>query len=67
MVDVGEIKGIVSGFRMAFDQMDKRLADLASQVDKRFGDVDKRFSTIQWTLGLLLTLVVLILGKLFLK
>ncbi|OGG47821.1 MAG: hypothetical protein A3F84_12830 [Candidatus Handelsmanbacteria bacterium RIFCSPLOWO2_12_FULL_64_10] len=60
MVDVGEIKGMLTGFKMAFDQMDKRLTDLASQVDRRF-------STIQWGFGLLLTLLVLVLGKLFLK
>ena len=69
--DVAEIKGILSGFRMAFDQMDKRLSDLASQMDKRLTDlssqVDRRFSTIQWVLGLLVALQVLVLGKLFLK
>ena len=58
--DVAEIKGTLIGFKMAFDQMDKRLTDLSTQMDRRF-------STIQWVLGLIVASQVLILGKLFLK
>jgi len=69
--DVAEIKGILSGFRMAFDQMDKRISDLASQVDKRLTDlssqVDRRFTVLQWGMGLLFVMQVAIFGKLFLK
>ena len=69
--DVAEIKGILGGFRMAFDQMDKRLGDLGSQMDKRLTDlssqVDRRFSTVQWVLGLVVVIQVFILGRLFVK
>ncbi len=69
--DVAEIKGILGGFRMAFDQMDKRLGDLASQMDKRLSDmssqIDRRFSTVQWFLGLVVVIQLFMLGKMFVK
>lgn len=58
--DVAEIKGTLIGFKMAFDQMDKRLSDLASQMDRRF-------TVLQWGMGLLFVMQVAIFGKLFLK
>jgi hypothetical protein len=57
---LSRIEGLLEGFRMAFDQMDKRLTELSTQMDRRF-------STIQWVMGLLVALQVLVLGKLFLK
>jgi hypothetical protein len=41
--------------------MDQRFA----AVDQRFYSVDKRFALLQWTIGLVLIIQVLILGKLF--
>ncbi len=57
---LSRIEGLLEGFRMAFDQMDKRLSDMSSQMDRRF-------STIQWFLGLVVVIQVFMLGKLFVK
>jgi hypothetical protein len=46
---LSRIEGLLEGFKLAFDQMDKRL------------------TTMQWMIGLLVASNVLILGKLFLK
>ena len=68
---LSRIEGLLEGFRMAFDQMDKRLGDLGSQMDKRLTDlssqIDRRFSTVQWVLGLVVVIQVFILGRLFVK
>ena len=46
---LSRIEGLLEGFKLAFDQMDKRL------------------STMQWGVGLVVVIQVLILGKLFLR
>ncbi len=53
--DVAEIKGILSGFRMAFDQMDKRIGDLSS----RMTSIE---SLQKWAIGLIITGILAIVG-----
>jgi len=42
--------------------LNKRIDDLRSEMNRRFEAVDKRFDTLQWMLGLFITLALLILG-----
>ncbi|MDA3939592.1 MAG: hypothetical protein PF693_09815 [Spirochaetia bacterium] len=52
-----------------FEQVDKRLEELRldmnsrfEQVDKRFDDVNKRFSQVQWTMGIGFTVLAALMG-----
>jgi hypothetical protein len=42
--------------------MDKRFEDMQHSMDKRFDMVDKRFSHLQWTMGIGFTLLAALLG-----
>jgi hypothetical protein len=48
------------------DNLDKglnnRIDDLRSEMNNRFEAVDKRFDTLQWMLGLFITIALVILG-----
>ena len=52
-----------------FEQVDKRLEELRldmnnrfEQVDKRFDDVNRRFSQLQWTMGIGFTILAALMG-----
>lgn len=52
-----------------FEQVDKRFEELRldmnnrfEQVDKRFDDMNKRFTQIQWTMGLGFTILAALMG-----
>ncbi len=51
---------------MRFDdlrsEMNGRFNDLRSEMNSRFEAVDKRFDTLQWMLGLFITIALVILG-----
>jgi len=42
--------------------LNKRIDDLRSEMNRRFEAVDKRFDTLQWMLGLFITIALVILG-----
>jgi len=42
--------------------LNKRIDDLRSEMNGRFEAVDKRFDTLQWMLGLFITIALVILG-----
>ena len=44
------------------DDVNKRIDDLRSEMNGRFEAVDKRFDTLQWMLGLFITIALVILG-----
>ncbi len=44
------------------DDTNKRIDDLRSEMNGRFESVDKRFDTLQWMLGLFITISLVILG-----
>jgi len=44
------------------DDVNKRIDDLRSEMNRRFEAVDKRFDTLQWMLGLFITIALVILG-----
>ena len=43
-------------------EMNSRFNDLRSEMNSRFQAVDKRFDTLQWMLGLFITIALVILG-----
>lgn len=42
--------------------LERRLDDLRSEMNSRFEGVDNRFDTLQWMLGLFITIALVILG-----
>ena len=42
--------------------MDKRTDDLRSEMNGRFEEVNRRFDSLQWTLGIFITIAMVILG-----
>ena len=42
--------------------LEKRFDDLRSELNSRFEAVDKRFDTLQWMLGLFITIALVMLG-----
>ena len=44
------------------DSVNKRFDDMNNSVNKRFDDVNKRFDTIQWMLGLFITVALSLMG-----
>ena len=42
--------------------LEKRIDDLRSEMNGRFNDVNSRFNTLQWMLGLFITIALVILG-----
>lgn len=42
--------------------LNKRIDDLRSEMNSRFGEVNHRFDTLQWMLGLFITIVLVIFG-----
>jgi uncharacterized membrane-anchored protein YhcB (DUF1043 family) len=42
--------------------LERRFDDLRSEMNSRFEAVDKRFDTLQWMLGLFITIALVILG-----
>ncbi len=65
-----EIKGDIKGLEGRLDAVDKglnkRIDDLRdglrSEMNGRFEEVNHRFDTLQWTLGLFITIALVILG-----
>ncbi len=45
-----------------FDDVNRRFDDLRSEINSRFEAVDKRFDTLEWMLGLFITITLVILG-----
>ena len=45
-----------------FDDVNKRIDDLRDSTNKRFDDMNRRFDTLQWMLGLFITVALTILG-----
>ena len=45
-----------------FDGVNKRIDDLRSEMNSRFQAIDKRFDSLQWMLGLFITIALVILG-----
>ena len=45
-----------------FDTVNKRVDDLRAEMNSRFEDVNSRFDTLQWMLGLFITISLVILG-----
>jgi len=45
-----------------FDDVNRRFDDLRSEMNSRFEAVDKRFDTLEWMLGLFITITLVILG-----
>lgn len=43
-------------------EMDKRFEILQREMDKRFEAVDKRFTTMQWVMGLGFTIVIALMS-----
>ncbi len=50
-----------------FVAVDEKIGSLRSEMDHRFDAFEKRFSTLQWGMGLIFLIQLAILGKLFLK
>ncbi len=44
------------------DGVNKRIDDLRSEMNSRFQAIDKRFDSLQWMLGLFITIALVILG-----
>lgn len=42
--------------------LNKRIDDLRSEMNSRFGEVNHRFDTLQWMLGLFITIALVIFG-----
>ena len=53
--------GLKAEMEQRFIAVDQRF----TSIDQRFQEVDKRLNLLQWTMGLVLIIQVLILGKLF--
>ena len=54
-----------AGLKAEMDQRFIAVDQRFTSIDQRFQEVDKRLTLLQWTMGLVLILQVLILGKLF--
>ena len=49
-----------NSMQAVLDRIDKRFDAFQADVDKRFEQVDKRFNTMQWLIGLSVAVLVLV-------
>ena len=47
-------------------EMDQRFKSLEDKTDQRFDGLERRFTLLQWAVGLMYPILLAILGKLFL-
>ena len=59
---VERLTRLEEGQKSLRSEMNSRFNDLRSEMNSRFEAVDKRFDTLQWMLGLFITIALVILG-----
>ena len=59
---VERLTRLEEGQKSLRSEMNSRFNDLRSEMNSRFEAIDKRFDTLQWMLGLFITIALVILG-----
>jgi hypothetical protein len=57
-----ELKAQRDLMQQGFNAIDKRFEDLIHYMDKRFESIEKRFSSLQWLIGIGITLIAVLMA-----